>query len=501
MSRCAMPSRSDRPRRAGSQAGSSLIAAVMLTAIMALTVVVSLAWARSSESHSGHEGRESVAVQAADAGVNQYISRLVEDPRYYDHFVDPAEDPRIDPGGAVHPPGSPWTPGTRWTYGSSPETWTEIQDARFGRARYSLRITPPDVGEEVVTVQSTAEVSLDGARGVRRSIQSQIYPTSIADFQMISNKSIVYGTTARTTGKLYSAEDIRHNGTATAPAYAQQFACTGVGGPNCPNSNPSPSVYQGGAYDRATMPSFRDKFPTPIDFGQFTVARLDLKDAAANGGGVYRDDPAAEGWMIQFQADGTMRIWKVLEVQGSDIGRAITRLACPETLPVPDNGAVYFEQSVVVSDGSSLADDCGGTGPRPSVVNGRVTVGTSSETNIYIGGNTAYAADGDDVLGLISGNEIIVASYVPTVLEWRAASLAQSGKWRTYRASPRSIDPHQRMHYIGAQATYDGGFASMFQEREYEYDETLQRLRPPFYPVLEGAWSTKYWREVAPPGT
>jgi hypothetical protein len=135
------------------------------------------------------------------------------------------------------------------------------------------------------------------------------------------------------------------------------------------------------------------------------------------------------------------------------------------------------------------------------VVNGRVTVGTSSETNIYIGGNTAYAADGDDVLGLISGNEIIVASYVPTVLEWRAASLAQSGKWRTYRASPRSIDPHQRMHYIGAQATYDGGFASMFQEREYEYDETLQRLRPPFYPVLEGAWSTKYWREVAPPGT
>ncbi len=499
MSRCATSSRSDARRRPGGpQSGSSLIAAIMLTAIMALTVVVSLSVAQSSDSSSGREGREGVAVQAADAGVNQYISRLVEDPRYYDHFVDPAEDPRIDPGGVVHAPGSTWVAGTPWTYGPTPETWTEVQDARFGKARYSLRITPPGLGDDVVTVQSTAEVALAGTPGVRRSIQSQIYPTSIADFQMISDQSIVYGSSATTTGKLYSADDIRHSGTARAPAYAQHFVCAGAGGSVCTGSNPSPSVYQGGAYDVTTTPSFRDKFPTPIDFGHFTQSRLDLKDAAA-ATGVYRNDPSVEGWMIQFRADATIRIWRVLATDG-DLGRRITRLSCPETVGMPTNGAMYFEQSVVVGDGSSLSDDCGGVGPRPSVVNGRVTVATSSDQNLYVGGDIAYAAEGDDVLGLISGREIIIAEYVPLDLTWRAASLAQNGRWRTNRGSPRNPNPHGRMHYIGAQATREGGYASMFQEREYEYDETLQRLRPPFYPVLEGAWSTRYWREVAAPG-
>jgi hypothetical protein len=56
------------------------------------------------------------------------------------------------------------------------------------------------------------------------------------------------------------------------------------------------------------------------------------------------------------------------------------------------------------------------------------------------------------------------------------------------------------MLYIGSQTTSDGGYASMFNTREYQYDETLQRLRPPYYPILEGSWETFYWREVKPPG-
>ena len=51
----------------------------------------------------------------------------------------------------------------------------------------------------------------------------------------------------------------------------------------------------------------------------------------------------------------------------------------------------------------------------------------------------------------------------------------------------------------GSQTTSDGGYASMFDSRTYNYDETLQRLRPPFYPILEGTWATYYWREVLPP--
>ena len=104
-----------------------------------------------------------------------------------------------------------------WTYASgAPTTWIDLQDARFGTSSYSLRIAPPPAGSDLVTVQSTGRVGRGAPMPVTRSIQSQIHPTSIADFQAISNATIKYGSDATTTGKLYSARDINHQGEAKA---------------------------------------------------------------------------------------------------------------------------------------------------------------------------------------------------------------------------------------------------------------------------------------------
>jgi hypothetical protein len=468
----------------------------MLTSVAAMLVLVSFSYARSSTTQTQREGHTDLALQVADAGVSRYISRLVEDPRYYDHFIDTAEDPRIDPTGVVHAPGTAWTPGVPWTYAAGgPATWTMLQDARFGESSYSLRIQPPPPGSDLVTVQSTAQVGRGQPKPVMRSIQSQIHPTSIADFQMISNATVKYGSTATTTGKLYSAEDINHQGVAKAPAYAQHWACSSNNF-DCPSSNPPSSVFQGGAYDAKTTPSFKSKFATPIDFSQFTQSRLDIKDAA-RASGMEFNDPSVNAWMVQFLSTGQVKVFRVTGT--SDPGQTIGTLNCPTVYSVPASGAMYFEQSVIVSDGSSEKDTCkpvGGVGPRPSVVNGRVTIATKG--NVYVGGNIGYNSPGDDVLGLIAGNEVIIAKYTPSNLTWRAASLAQSGQWRTWTGN---YDGHQSMLYIGSQTTSDGGYASKVAEREYQYDETLQRLRPPFYPILEGSWDTFYWREVRAPGT
>lgn len=478
--------------RRGGERGSALITTIMLTGVAALLVLVSFSYAQSTTTQTQREGRSDLALQVADAGVSRYISRLVEDPRYYDHFIDLAEDPRIDPSGVVHAPGTAWTPGVSWTYGAGPsQTWTLLQDARFGKSAYSLRIQPPPPGSDLVTVQSTGQVGRGQPNPITRSVQSQIHPTSIADFQMISNATVKYGSTATTTGKLYSAVDINHQGIAKAPAYAQHFVCsTSVF--DCPSSNPTSSVFQGGAYDSKTTPSFQSKFATPIDFSQFTQSRLDIKDAATASGTAF-NDPSVNAWMVQFLASGQVKIWKV--TGSSDPGQQVNTLTCYSTITVPASGAMYFEQSVIVSDGSTKTDSCGGsTGPRPSVVNGRVTIATKA--NVYVGGNISYSAPGDDVLGLIAGNEVIIAKYTPTNLTWRAASLAQTGQWRTWTGTN---DGHGSMLYIGSQTTSDGGYASMFSTREYQYDDTLQRLRPPFYPILEGSWDTFYWREVKAP--
>ena len=490
MSHSAMPS--SRRRRGGPQAGVSLITTIAITGILALLVLASLSFARSSTQQTARQGRTDIALQVADAGVNEYESRLVEDPRYYDHWVDRAEDPRIDPYGAVHAPGTAWTPGVSWTYAGPSQTWSQIQDSRFGTAAYSLRVSPPPAGSDLVTIQSTGQSGRNSPMPVTRSIQSQIHPSSIADFQIISNATIKYGSTARTTGKLYSSGDINHQGVAEAPAYAQHYVCSS-NSTNCSSSNVPSSVFRAGAYDSATTPSFQKKFPTPIDFSHFTQSRLDIKDAAEAGGTAW-DNPTASAWEVQFLADGRARVFKITNT--SDPGQSLSTIGCPTTVNVPANGAMYFEQSVIVSDGTNKTDACSATvGPRASVVNGRVTI--ASKGNVYIGGNISYAASGDDVLGLIAANEIIVTKYTPSVLTWRAASLAQSGQWRTYQGN--SDGNHSSMTYIGSQTTSDGGYASMFDSRTYEYDDTLQRLRPPFYPILEGTWATYYWREVLPP--
>jgi len=492
MSPSATPSASSRRPRRG-QDGVSLIVTMALTGILALLVLASITFARSATQQTARSGRTDVALQAADAGINQYISRLVEDPRYYDHYIDPAEDPRIDPYGAVHQPGTAWTPGVTWTYAGPPQTWTQLQNARFGKAAYSLRVTPPASGSDLVTIQSTAQAGNGSPNPVVRSVQSQIHPTSIADFQMISNATIHYGSTATTTGKLYSAVDINHEGVAKAPAYAAHYVCSTGSTTGCNSSNRPSSVYQAGAYDSASTPSFQSKFPTPIDFSQFTQSLLDIKDAATSGGTAF-NDPSVNAWEVQFTAAGQARIYKI--TNSSDPGQALGTIGCPTTINVPANGAMYFEQSVIVSDGTNKADACNSTvGPRASVVNGRVTIATKG--NVYVGGNISYAADGDDVLGLIATNEVIMTKYTPSTLTWRAASLAQTGQWRTYQGN--ADGNHNSMTYIGSQTTSDGGYASMFNSRTYQYDDTLQRLRPPFYPILEGSWQTYYWREVSPP--
>ena len=186
MSHSGTPGGSDPMRRSG-QRGSSLITTLALTGILALLVMAGLSFARSSTQQSARDARSEIALQVADAGVNQYVSRLVEDPRYYEHFVDPAEDPRVDPDGRVHPPGSTWTPGVTWTYQGPSQTWSPLQDARFGAAAYSLRITPPAAVAEtgVSGVHAACAARRDASQAACASRTS-----GVTAFNSLSSRSI-----------------------------------------------------------------------------------------------------------------------------------------------------------------------------------------------------------------------------------------------------------------------------------------------------------------------
>ncbi|MEZ5081287.1 MAG: hypothetical protein R2878_11655 [Thermoleophilia bacterium] len=474
------------------QSGQSLVSVIGLTSVVALLVIASLTWARSTTSQGARDVREDRALQAAEAGLQQYISRMVENPGYVSQYVDKAEDPRTaTASGQVVGPGNAWPSGqTQWTYSGPPTTWMPLDDQRFGQASYSLRVN----NENGLVVQSTARVMPSGGKNpVERSVQATIAPISISDFQMIANTSIAYGSAATTEGKLWSAGDISHAGTAKERLYAANYVCR-TGGLPCYSSQANNSAFTKGAFDKATTPSFNDAAPQ-IDFTAFTQDMVNIKNAA-QATGVYRNDGTAKAWMVQFLSSGSVRIWKI--TGNPNLETSVGTLQCPQTITMPGGAQpfyMYFEQPVVVGNGNSVTDSCSATsGSRASVVDGQVTLVSAS--NVYIGNDIDYETSGDDVLGLIAGGEMIMANYTPTNLNWRAATLAQNGQWRTAAGYSGN---HGQLVFRGSTATSNGGYANMFNSRSYLYDTTLKSLRPPLFPTLEGDWDVSKWREVTPP--
>jgi hypothetical protein len=478
-----MPRSGTALRRPG-QSGQSLILVLVTCSILAVLVGAVVRQSQGTTSGTVRDARGDVALQAADAGVSRYVSRLVTDPLYWSHYVDQAEDTRLDPtdGNRAYPPGSAWPAGkTTWTY--STNSWTDIQPAtdRFGKAQYRLRITPPS-NSDVVTIRSVGRTLGSGANVRTRAVQAQVRPGSLADFQALSNTSISYGSTATTTGKIYSAANVTHDGTAKGTVYALSRV-TGN------------SSFEGGRYDSTTNPTTAQLYPSGVPFSQFTDDLADIKTTATAQGNLF-NDATAKGWLVQFTATGQANIWRITSGTSAGLASALPTFTTAEcnssatySRTINNFSVMWFTQPVVIG---SSDNPCTTTGALDSVVDGRVTIGTADD--VYVGGNISYETSGDDALGLIATSDLIITNYAPSTLTWRAATLAQTGQWKTNL----SDGSHTKMTFTGSQAMYNGGSAGMFASRLYNYDDTLVYQRPPLFPTIEGTWETVYWREVDP---
>lgn len=480
----------DRPSR-GRSGGQALVSTLGVLTVLGVLVVAGLDIASSTATGSANKAREGAAIQAADAAVNRYISRLVEDPAYPAHFVDQAEDSRIRAGGQVVPAGSDWRLNgsePTWTYSGAPSQWVTIGGSRYGSVRYSLRITPPPLGSDTVTITATGQVGGDRPNPVARTIQAQVRPSSISDFQLIADDTVTYGSAAVSTGKIYSNNNLQHFGRAEAPAYARNLVCAGTCGSS---SNTNPAIFTKGAYARDTSPNFTSFFPQPIDFTQFTRDLTNIRDSAAASSSRF-NDPTANAWLLQFLSDGTYRVWKI--TGNPNLNYSTGTITLTATATVPATGAMYFDQSVIIGDNSRGYN---------SVVNGRVTVASPQE--VYVGGNVNVADTNDDVLGVISGNNVTFVSMLPDVTFVQMSLVAQRG-WMQATTDPVGGGAHCNRSYSkssftlrGSQTSVSGCMSSQYLSRLYEWDPARKFLRPPLFPIIEGSWETLYWREVDTP--
>src|SRR5581483_10642786 len=282
-----------------------------------------------------------------------------------------------------------------------------------------------------------------------------------------------------TYGKIYAgidangvAHSVQHDGTAYADIYAEG------------NVTGSTTLMNGARKFNST--NIRTVIKTPIVFNSFLASLVDIHNAAG-AGGIVEDNAAVDAWKMTFQANGQVLVQACTKTSGQPIGDVAPTCGAATPLNIPNNGAIYTGQPVIVS----------------GVVNGRVTIGSASD--VYIGGNLTYLQDGDDVLGLVASHSVIVAQWVPSTLNWRAATISQSGTWRSYgydnqtgQSEPDYIGNFKlaSMTFTGSTATYGGGSMGLFNSRVYQYDSTLLYLPPPWFPTIQDAYTVVLSREI-----
>jgi hypothetical protein len=108
--------------------------------------------------------------------------------------------------------------------------------------------------------------------------------------------------------------------------------------------------------------------------------------------------------------------------------------------------------------------------------------------------NISYVTPGQDVLGLVAKNDVIVAQWAPYDVTIRGSLLAQTGA----RHSWSSDGSHGTATFIGSTATNKSPYMDMFQVRNYNYDTNLAFLPPPWFPTVDGAYTVALFREVKP---
>lgn len=517
-----------------------LMAIVMISAVTTLLLTQAIRQLEQAE----FAEREDIVLAGTEALLERYATKMTLDPLYYLHTVDEAERTRrcqttssviynttVDPGNA-------WSDDcTAWTYEDTPDADTDGEPDWWTHPLLAgtdpnddvatlLEVTPPSAGQALT-------VGVVGRRGnVRnqRMITASISATSLSEFFRVTENDLNYGADAVVYGKIYSGDDVNfscssgcgdlgvvHNHVFAEDEILQE-----------PTKNdPSVEFYD----DVGEHNSVRDVFAQPLDFSNFWDD-LELLATVACDSGLCLDDASTDAWMIHPYMSGTdarVRIWRTTSdptawcSSGSDsVNEEEFFWLTPEdaavtwTLwgdhPVPTNGAIWANAHVVVGSQTwTGAVDFNGTGGKDSVVGQSMSIyaGTATQRmNVIINGDIYYDDPTSyDTIGLIASDEVILnpnATGTDAEFHINASLLGQYAQWQVGRSCGDGGDPitpsGSELWITGSIATPSTGDAgSHFYPRNYGFDDRLEYLRPPFFPLLDNNWNYENWREVSLP--
>ncbi len=515
--------------------GFAMIIAVALMTLVTIASLVVMTLSQGENSHSRRDQNQDGAYQAAEAGTNAYLSDLTENSTFYSSWMAKGEATRTDSSSVTHA-SSPnantawnFVAWGKWTYKTprmSDPGWYTVPTPGASvnqEYQYLIQVTPPDaslagVAGLITRIDVTGRPYNSQDVTTWHTIETMLRPSSLTDFQAFLATSETYGPTATTTGPIFVGEDnsgtpgdLTHNGTAKANLYAEGS----VGGT---------TTYQNGAkkYDKNTSPTALCKLNncTPVPFSTFGSTISTVQGAAAGGGitltatdptnaALSGQSPAytVDAWKLVFQSNGTVLVssCKKYKSGGGTIYEDWDGMNAPvcgtaTSKAVPAIGAIYSPVDVIVS----------------GAVHGKVTV--ASNADILYGGNTTYVTGGQDVLGLesqgnfyipawaldASGNITLYSAQLSLNGAFTAATnCTANNNFSNCHASSSTCNPAAActMNFYGSSALYGGSngpilMTNLFQARNYNYDNNLAYLPPPWFPHLGNAFTILVQREI-----
>ena len=497
-----------RLRALKGESGNAMVLAVFMLAALTLLSVTLVNAVQGNSTRSAQGVHQDATLQAAEAGIDDYVGKMLVDNQFFLHNVAAGESTRCS--GSQRVSSTPtdfvqWSLGTSWSYCNGKDNWRPARDKDDNRNgyEYTLQIIPPSPTQPWVDIIVTGRKQ--GTTGPVRVLEERVRPSSVAEFQMLANADIEYGSTAVTRGKVYVGIDSSgHAHSVTydsgSKAYADVYAEGQVYG--------NPMVSPAKAYDKDSNPNIRSVIKTPVSFTSFAASLTTIQSVASTDSpSMSFDDSSKDAWQLTFNSNGTVSIQSCVKYYTTDrygrktyypLDQYAPTCGSATTYNVPTKGAIYTAQTAIIVGGSSSCSDPDlGSLPGASCVSGRVTV--ASNDDIVIGDNIGHLSDGDDVLGLI-GNNVLVAQWAPCPLKWRAATIAQTDKW-TSADSWTGNDPQtcsSSMTFTGSSATNLGGSMSQFSSRQYNYDTSLSYLDPPWFPTIDTAYNVLLFRELPP---
>jgi hypothetical protein len=468
---------------AGRDDGFAMVMVLGMIVLLSVLAASMISVMQGEASRSRSSVKRDAAYHAAEAGVDDYISKLIDDHLYMTHFVHPGEATRLAAAsGRTVGAGQAWlqADGGAWTYPSGKNNWYGA--AQLGNGyEYDLEIFPPSPASPLIRIVSTGRPQGDTDVRDWRELETLVRASSVSDFQMVADANISYGATATTYGKIYAgvdASNVAHNVNHDGTAYGDIYAEGSVSG--------NTTLMNGAKrYDGTTI---RTVIRNKINFNNFLASLVDIR-SAAGAGGIVEDNASVDAWWLTFQSNGQVIVQSCMKTGGKLLGDARPTCGAGIALTLPANGAIYIGQAAIVS----------------GTVNGRVTVGSASD--ILPGNTLSYFQSGDDVLGLVASHSVIVPQWAPSTMSWRAATIAQSGTFRSYGWDPQTNTNEadyvgngrlSSMTFTGSTATYGGGSMALFATRTYQYDTSLLYLPPPWFPTLQDAYTIILSRELAP---